>query len=100
MRIFNKRKQQRPRGFSYTPWFYDAKKEEFENRVKDAESRYHGKKDEEYKVSKSFDFRPERHSSSQSKQSRFKTDNYGKVSPLRILILLGIIGGLIYYILF
>ncbi len=99
--MFFKGKQQRPSGFDYKPRFWDEKKEEFENRVREAEEFYHGKKDENYQVGqKRFNFRQsQRVASTSGKQSRFKTDTYGKTNPIRLLVLIGILVALVWFML-
>ncbi len=94
-------KQQKPRSFDYQPWFYNPEKEEFENRINELKQRYHGEGKEEFKAPTSFDFRNQSSASTKSgRTSRFKTDNYGKVNPMRLILLLAGLGAAAYYFLY
>lgn len=93
------RKGLQPRKFHYEPWFWDPEKEEFNKRVKDAKRRYHGNQDEEYKPERSFRFKSTGTNYHKGRHSRYET-NYGKVSPTRLLFLIALLGGLVYFIFF
>lgn len=92
------RKGLQPRKFHYEPWFWDKEKEEFESRVKDAKDRYHGEKDANYRPQRSFNFKTES-KNLHKRDSRYET-NYGKVNPSRLLFLIVLLGGLVYFIFF
>ena len=95
------RKGLQPRKFHYEPWFWDPEKEEFEKRITDAKKKYHGEEDEEYRPGRSFDFKGTRNPAKIKKgySSRYET-NYGKINPLRLLTLIAILGGLVYFMFF
>lgn len=95
--MFNK--GQKPRQFTYKPWFYDAEKEEFASRVNQARKHYHGETEGEYSPNKNFDFKGGSRNFHLDRDSRYQT-NYGKVNPWRIITFAVILGGLVYYLLF
>lgn len=82
--------------FEYVPRFYDADKEEFENRVAEAEEKYHGIK-AEHKRTVRFNFRENMETSTEVRTSRFAT-NYGRVSPWRFVLIILVLLGLLYFI--
>ena len=88
-----------PRKFHYEPWFWDPETEEFNKRVKDAKRRYHGTKDDDYKPERAFRFSSSGTNYHAGRHSRYET-NYGKVSPTRLLFLIALLGGLVYFLFF
>jgi len=96
--LFGKNKQQRTRGFQYQPRFWDEKKEEFDGRISDAKRRYHGKEEEGYQPKRNFKFRQDSNSAS-DRDARFET-TYGRVNPWRLIVLIIILCGIVYYMLY
>lgn len=102
--IFKKNSLQ-PRKFNYVPWFYNPEKEEFENRIREAEEFYHGQNEDDkekvkFKPKANFNFNEQRETGQyRNRESRFDT-NYGKVNPFRMFTLIAILSSLVYFILF
>jgi len=93
--LFNK-KGFEPKGFDYVPRFWDPVKEEFEKRVSDAKERYHGEKTKSKHRVVRFDFRDDTKFVTGGAQMDKFDRNYGKVSPFRLLVVLGVLIGLLW----
>ncbi len=92
--MFGRNRNIRPRGFSYEPRFWDETKEEFDRRIAEAERRYHGTSEKEYKPSRTFNFR-DKAASAAPRDSRFET-TYSRVSTLRTLLLIVLLSSIVY----
>ena len=97
--MFGKKNQHQPRGFGYTPRFWNEEKEEFKSRIADAERRYHGKRDENYTPSKNFSFRSGGGGKASPRDSRFET-TYGRTSATRVLFLVVLLSAIVYLMFF
>ncbi len=96
--LFGKKSQQQARGFQFKPRFYDEQKEEFKSRVAEAKKRYHNESDEEYVPSRNFNFRSNP-SSANERDPRFET-NYGKVNPIRLVVLIALLAAISFFMLY
>lgn len=93
--LFGKNRQMRPRGFDYEPRFWDETKDEFKRRVAEAERRYHGESEEEYKPSRNFNFKGG--GGGAPRDTRFET-TYSRVSTIRTILLIILISAVFYFL--